>query len=532
MLFGLIGVAVSAVIGGTAHIKAAHDNNAAREYLDRAEVIVMDATIKRDNAISREKQKIGKLSSEKSHVISGNMQRFVKYFSKIKPVNFKNVGYDSDILVSSKSQIMEISNMCAKINKIPANDIVSGTSGAMLAVGAADMLAGGSLLGGSVVLGGTSVAVGTLVGTVAAPVFALSGINSAINASKNLDDARSVLCRAQTFEDSCETIAQTADAISDRCDLFYSVIHEINDEWFTQAVDNLVTIVERKKGFKNFWKNSFGKPIYTEEEMKSIASTMALAKMLKTLIDTNIIDRSGKVTAYSLNTANTIQRQIHNFNPQEVLAQQTNSASSDNEKPSVKHRFSLLVNYIEVGTVKPYVFTFLMVLGVFFCFCLPACHVFHLPSRIDHELFLALIDSPFFFSLIYLSNAIGLIFIELVFSFSLSDSFRKGISSLWVYALFGLIPLIIGSGIFFIFYDSNAGRGFGVFSMVIGTIFLLITNLFCWLKIDTIRGKIIMVAFEAVTMFGLIFYYADIINILRPLMEPFKAFYGMMSKSS
>jgi hypothetical protein len=55
-------------------------------------------------------------------------------------------------------------------------------------------------------------------------------------------------------------------------------------------------LVNSKKTFGNFIKNITGKKIYTRQEMEMVASTAALAKMLKTILDTNILDNNGQVT--------------------------------------------------------------------------------------------------------------------------------------------------------------------------------------------------------------------------------------------
>lgn len=532
-MLGLL-AAIAGAAGGIAHIKASHDNREAEEKFARAERVVEAATKIRDEALKKERQKMGMLASKKKSVISGNMQRFVKYFSKIKPVNFKIVGYDCELVVFNKNQIAEIGNMCAKINKIPANEIVGGVSGAMLAVGAADMLAGGSLLGGSVAIGGTTVAVGTLLGTVAAPVFAITGINSAINASKNLDTARSVLSKANAFEDTCYTIAQTANAVSERCDLFYSVINEINNGWFTQAVDNLVSIVQSKMSVKNFWKNAFGKPIYTEQEMKSIASTMALAKMLKTMIDTSILDSSGKVTQQSLDTVNRINSQIHNFNPQEILAKisysqtaSTNAPTNHIAKPRVSHnkKASLVhisLPYLETGKVKPYVVSLLIVLACFFTFYLPANFVFSL-AEINPEGYKEILDSHFM-ALLVPSMVLGLMFFEISISIPFSESFSEGTKYFLIWAFLGIIPLLIGSGVAEVGF-SEGGTGYGIFCIVIGGVILLISTIICMITIDNKAGNIILLIFEVVTSYGLIYYCRDIILLVLKLITNVVVFF-------
>ena len=71
-------------------------------------------------------------------------------------------------------------------------------------------------------------------------------------------------------------------------------------------------LVNSKKTIGNFFKNIAGKKIYTRQEMQMVASAASLAKMVKTIIDTNILDSNGHVTDESERVILEIQDKMEN----------------------------------------------------------------------------------------------------------------------------------------------------------------------------------------------------------------------------
>ena len=87
---------------------------------------------------------------------------------------------------------------------------------------------------------------------------------------------------------------------------------KINVNWFTDAVNQLEMLVNSKKTIGNFFRNISGKKIYNRQEMQMVASAAALAKMVKTIIDTNILDSNGHVTDESERVILEIQDKMEN----------------------------------------------------------------------------------------------------------------------------------------------------------------------------------------------------------------------------
>lgn len=304
----LIGAA--ALFGLGAHAVACADNEEAQNNNNRANEIIERSNRAVTEANESCQYSINRLAMTKSVVLKGNMKRFVYYFSKIRPVNFRSTGNLFELDGFNKNQIVEIRQMCNTVQKISPNQIAGGVSGTLLAVGAADALAGGSLLGGvGVSVGG--LAGGALLSTIAAPVFAVSGLFSASEAAANLEKSKANLEKAYAYEDECDTYVYVANSIEDRCGLFDELISEIDERWFENGVNTLEKIIYKKRTFGNFIRNMLGKKIFTDEEMATVAQICTLAKMLNRLINTNILDSDGNITDESEKVAYEMQEKIY-----------------------------------------------------------------------------------------------------------------------------------------------------------------------------------------------------------------------------
>lgn len=301
-------IAGAALVGLGAHASASMDNDEAREKNNQANEIIDEANKLAQNAKTICEKSMDSLAREKTAVLQGNMKRFVKAFSKIKPVNFVDTGDLFERSNFSKNELTVMQTMVSNVQKVSVNDVVGGVSGAALALGAADIAAGGAIIGSGISVGGLTG--GAALGAIAAPVFAISGIFSASEASANLEKAKSNLSKAKAYKDECETYSYFAQEVSKRCTLFYNTLHEVNKNWFSDAVEQLELLVYSKQTFGNFIKDIAGKRTYTQEEMKIVASAAALAKMVKMIIDTSILDNQGHVSRKSEIVIDQIKTQV------------------------------------------------------------------------------------------------------------------------------------------------------------------------------------------------------------------------------
>jgi hypothetical protein len=300
-----------AVIGIKAHAKASADNEIARNINAQATEIIDEANSLAQRAKTQCQNAMDSLANEKKRVIENNIRRFVDYFSIIKSVNFSESGEHFELAQFNKNELPAIKLMVTNVQKFSVNNAVGGLSGIALAVGAADIIAGGTILAGAGISLGR-LAGGAALGTIAAPIFAITGIFSASEAAANVQKAQSNYAKAQTFKDECITYQFFAKAVSDRCDLFHDTLKKVNDEWFTSAVDRLSVLVNSKL-YQN--KKMNAEEVFTKEEIGFLASVASLAKMVKTLIDTNILDGQGQVTPESAQIINNINVKLNSGVP-------------------------------------------------------------------------------------------------------------------------------------------------------------------------------------------------------------------------
>lgn len=302
-------IAGAAILGIGAHAVASADNSEARSKNTQANNIINESTRLAQNAKQQCQASIDVLAEIKAVILKGTMKRFVKSFSKIKSVNFNDTGDLFDAANFNKNEITVMQTMVNSVNKVSVNDVVGGVSGTALAIGATDILTGGSILGGAGLSVG-SLTGGAALGAIAAPIFAVTGIFSASEAAANLEKANSNLAKAIAYQDECLTYSYFAESVQQRCDLFSSTLNMVNANWFNDAVDELERLVSSKKTVGYFFRNMFGKRIYSREEMRTVASVAALAKMVKTIIDTNILDDNGNVAENSEIVINQIIEQL------------------------------------------------------------------------------------------------------------------------------------------------------------------------------------------------------------------------------
>lgn len=307
-MLGLL-IAGATVLGLGSNLNAASKNDEAKRTNDSAREIIDDAKQMAKEAQNKCDSAMQTLARNKAMILNGSMKRFIKAYSKIGKVNFSGSDEELDLIIFNDAELSNIYSLCTSIEKSGINAAVSGASGTMLAVGAADFVAGGAILG-EVSVAGTAMAGSALLGAVAAPVFAVSGLMANSEASANLERANANLDKALAYEEKCNTYRIVSHGIAERCDLFSDMLSNINSKWFEHAVNEVERIVNSKKGLGYAWQKITKQKIYTREEMATVSSATALAKTIKTIIDTNIIDSSGGLTTESEIVLDAIQGKI------------------------------------------------------------------------------------------------------------------------------------------------------------------------------------------------------------------------------
>lgn len=151
----------------------------------------------------------------------------------------------------------------------------------------------GLAAGGMGMAGGMAV----LGGLVAAPALAVLGLFIGASASKNLDNARSNRAKARQFSEEMETAATMCNGIRRRAYMFERLLMRLS--WYLNDANNGMRQVIHTYGtdYRNF----------SQSAKKTVGTSAALAKAVKTILDTPILTDDGKLTSESLTAANSVK---------------------------------------------------------------------------------------------------------------------------------------------------------------------------------------------------------------------------------
>jgi hypothetical protein len=311
--------AVAILAGGVGVAKGVD----AKEMMDRArrigregERIVDNANEGREEAKVSANNTIEKLGNTKLNILSTNINTFVNVFSTLKNVDFQDsVGLDElrDFTPKSKSigQLKKASLNATDLG----NGLVTGvTSGGIVAVGAYGAIgllgaastgtAISSLTGvaatnatlawfggGSLAAGGLGIAGGTAIlgGLIAGPALLVGSIFLHSKADEALSEAKTYRARAKQFAAECNNTCSLLAAIETRAEQIIEILQRLDN----QLDGGIVTMQQIIKQKGTNWKN------YTVQEKKCIGSVAMVAKTLKVIMDTPLLNEDGSLNEAS-----------------------------------------------------------------------------------------------------------------------------------------------------------------------------------------------------------------------------------------
>lgn len=312
LLAGL-GVATG-IIGVGGHLSAKETNEKAQRRSEEAQELYNNAKYSLEQAQSKTEQALLKLGNEKKHVLDSSMRQFLIVYDKIKHVQVtESIGISeiSKFTIDQQGAI-EI----RKMTDIYSSSISSGATGvatgAVVALAASGSLpivtgvlstAGMALMAGEVgtaaSLAGSALSFGaalTPLSAVAAPVILFTGISASMKADENLEKANAMYAEAEAASEKMKISETLCGAITDKSELFDDLLKNVN-VMFAECSRLLADVVRRKEGHifkKNLTTNDF-----TEDELKLVAVTRALAGAVKSVIDTPILSQDGSISNVS-----------------------------------------------------------------------------------------------------------------------------------------------------------------------------------------------------------------------------------------
>lgn len=324
--FVLVGAALLAGGVGAKKGKDAYDdfkdakgrNELAERRVRQGESVLEEARDSANLAMER-------LGGTKFKVYKKSILPFVETFNRIKAIDFDdndrvkgdmpamdrhsfNTMYDSTLNLSSMLQGglgsmgggalagLATYGGVGYLGTASTGAAISGLSGAAATNATLAWLGGGSLASGGFGMAGGMAVLG---GVVAGPVLAVGGIIAASKAKESLENARSNLAAATTAKEQMLAAADSARGIERRFGEIKSVIQRL-DQIFQPMLDSLKSLVDTSQNY----------PSYTEEQKCLVFTTASLAKLLKTVMEYELIDKDGALTQDSRNAVEEGQKTL------------------------------------------------------------------------------------------------------------------------------------------------------------------------------------------------------------------------------
>lgn len=305
--------AATGLVGVGKSVKAAVDTHDANKTNEKANDIVNYAKHSLKTARKKCGNDLKKLGKTKVTILDSSVNHFIRSFGKLKNVNFQNsAGLDEmgRLCIDSKEfeELKKLGNFATSIVGGIASGTIGGAITAFGAYSAAGAFAAAStgtpiaflsgaaatnatlafFGGGSLAAGGLGVAGGTMVlgGLVAGPALAIMGFIVGAKASAAKDEAYSNLAKARKISKELGAASDLCYAISKKCNMFVDLLKKL-DRYFKPLIGKIdEAIAEHGTDYR----------LFSQEQKQATAAAASLAKAIKTVLDTPILDRNGNLT--------------------------------------------------------------------------------------------------------------------------------------------------------------------------------------------------------------------------------------------
>ncbi|MEE0863232.1 MAG: zinc ribbon domain-containing protein [Lachnospiraceae bacterium] len=326
VLLAGVGVAATA-IGAGGHICAKETNEKATEVSEKAKRIYDEEKDKLDESKKCAEEALISLGYEKKNVLNSSMKRFLNSYEKIKSVKMKeSVGLEElskfSITQEDALQLKEMTNVYSGAIKRGAAGAATGAIVALAASGSLSIVTSGlSMAGMCLSLGevgaaasiaGSSLSFGaamTPIAAIAAPVVLFTGVSASIKADENLEKANVMYAEAMAAVEKMKVSETMCNAIRDRSKMYNELLTEL-DTMFAECAYLLDEVIYRRD---RLVKKTMTTQDFTEEEVRLIAVTRALAGAVKAIIDTPILSKEGEITKESEEVHNETKKQLPGF---------------------------------------------------------------------------------------------------------------------------------------------------------------------------------------------------------------------------
>lgn len=327
--FLLAGLGVAAgVIGAGGHLSAKEMNENAQKISQDAQDLYNNAKHSLEQAQNRTEKSLLKLGYSKKHVLDSSMNQFLSSYDKIKHITVTDSIGISEIskFTIDQQDAIELREMTDIYSSSIKSGATGAAAGAVVALAASGSL---SLVGSEIALAGSFLAAGeigaaagiagsalsfgaamTPLAAVAAPVILFTGISASMKAEENLEKANTMYAEALAAIEKMKVSETLCDAITDKAEMFNNLLHEL-DEMFSECSSLLAGLIKKKEG--KIFKKKLNSKDFSEEDLKLIAMTRALAGAVKAVIDTPILSNEGTISYQSEDLYNSTNSKLSDF---------------------------------------------------------------------------------------------------------------------------------------------------------------------------------------------------------------------------
>ncbi len=338
----LIGAGIAGILGLGGVAVAKDTQKEAENTLDEARDIYDSAKRSLEIQQNNTENALKRLGDEKYRILTGVITEFVVAFNKFKNIDFKqshgineldNLKFEE----FTKSDLLSIQKLAETGDSLAKGAMAGGAAGAAIALGAGAasvnaLLGAGTMsaFAGAVGIGGAAelaiAGVGGLapaLGIVAGPALLIGGFAAFCKADENLQKAKSALAEANVAAQQMETAEYLCRQIERRSEMFSELLDELEPllRASVQELNRLSGLsikvsVPKKRGalvqfFANLFKIQLKDKYVTKtmkkndynnlnvDEKKFLAMSGAIAKAIKSVVDTPILDSTGEVTSES-----------------------------------------------------------------------------------------------------------------------------------------------------------------------------------------------------------------------------------------
>lgn len=336
--FLLAGLGVAAgVIGAGGHLSAKETNDRAQRISKNAQEIYNNAKHSLEAAQNKTEKALIKLGYAKKDVLDSSMNQFLTTYDKIKHIQVKEsfgINEISKFTIDQQGaiQLREMTNIYSSSFASGATGVAAGAAVALAASGALPIITGELALAGSALaageigmaagFAGSALSFGaamTPLAAVAAPVILFTGISASMKADENLEKANTMYAEAEAASEKMKISETLCGAISERSEMFDDLLGDLN-KMFAECSGLLSGVVRKKEG--RVFKKKLTSEDFTEEDLKLIAVTRALAGAVKSVIDTPMLSKDGNISYEAEEVYDQIVEKIPDFS-QEVQEAKT-----------------------------------------------------------------------------------------------------------------------------------------------------------------------------------------------------------------